>query len=52
MALTAPASDFSLRLGYSAFFPLPESAFADMDAFGQAPVGNGPYTLKTWDHNS
>ena len=52
VALTAPASDFSLRLGYSAFFPLPESAFADMDAFGQAPVGNGPYTLKTWDHNS
>lgn len=52
IALKAPASDFALRLGYSAFFPLPESAFADMEAFGQAPVGNGPYTLTTWDHDS
>ena len=50
--LTAPASDFKLRLGYSAFAPLPESAFTDMDAFGQAPIGNGPYKLDSWTHNS
>ncbi|WP_167202854.1 ABC transporter substrate-binding protein [Actinomyces respiraculi] len=49
--LTAPASDFRLRLGYSAFAPLPESAFADMDAFGQAPVGNGPYKFDSWTHD-
>jgi len=54
VALSAPASDWPLRLGYSAFFPLPESAFEDMDAFGQAPIGNGPYMLAgpdAWAHN-
>lgn len=51
ITLTAPASDFRQRLGYSAFAPLPESAFADMDAFGQAPIGNGPYKLDSWTHD-
>ena len=50
--LTAPASDFKLRLGYSAFYPLPESAYEDMAAFGQNPIGNGPYTLTSWEHDS
>ncbi|MCS5715261.1 ABC transporter substrate-binding protein [Herbiconiux sp. CPCC 205716] len=47
-------SDFPLRLGYSAFYPLPKSAFDDMEAFGQNPVGNGPYKLASdtaWAHN-
>ena len=50
--LTAPASDFAKRLGYAAYYPLPESAYADMEAFGQAPIGNGPYTLSSWEHDS
>ncbi|MGK2349198.1 ABC transporter substrate-binding protein [Actinomyces sp. W5033] len=50
--LTAPASDFKLRLGYSAFAPLPEAAFADMEAFGQAPIGNGPYKVDSWTHDT
>ena len=50
--LTAPASDFAKRLGYAAYYPLPESAHADMEAFGQAPIGNGPYTLSSWEHDS
>lgn len=52
--LTKPASDFALRLGYSAFYPLPDSAFADMTKFGANPVGNGPYKLASssaWQHN-
>ncbi|WP_372593312.1 ABC transporter substrate-binding protein [Actinotalea sp.] len=52
--LKQPESDFPLRLGYSAFFPLPEAAFADMDAFGENPIGNGPYMLDgegAWEHN-
>lgn len=52
--LNKEASDFPLRLGYSAFFPLPASAFADMEAFGANPVGNGPYMLAgdgAWQHN-
>lgn len=54
VTLTQPESDFPLRLGYSAFYPLPESAFEDMEAFGENPVGNGPYMLDgegAWKHN-
>ncbi|CAD6001876.1 ABC transporter substrate-binding protein [Agreia sp. COWG] len=54
VALTSPKSDFPLRLGYSAFYPLPKSAFADMAAFGENPIGNGPYKLAgegAWKHN-
>ena len=52
--LKQPESDFPLRLGYSAFYPLPESAFEDMAAFGAYPIGNGPYMLDgedAWKHN-
>ncbi|WP_279366670.1 ABC transporter substrate-binding protein [Microbacterium testaceum] len=54
IALSKPAADFALRLGYSAFFPLPDVAFTDMAAFGENPIGNGPYKLKgdgAWQHN-
>lgn len=54
VTLSHDASDFPLRLGYSAFYPLPESAFSDMKAFGQDPIGNGPYKLASasaWQHN-
>lgn len=49
--LRQPESDFPLRLGYTAFSPLPESFFEDPDAFGEKPVGNGPYVLSSWEHN-
>lgn len=49
--LTQPESDFQTRLGYAAFMPLPESFFDDPEAFGEKPVGNGPYMLDTWEHN-
>lgn len=48
------ASDFVTRLGYSAFYPLPDVAFEDMDAFGENPIGNGPYMLAkegAWQHD-
>lgn len=53
--LVQPESDFPLRLGYSAFYPLPEAAFKDIEAFGQNPIGNGPYKLDgegAWEHNT
>ncbi|MBG6083850.1 peptide ABC transporter substrate-binding protein [Zhihengliuella flava] len=52
--LQQPESDFPLRLGYSAYMPLPEVAFEDMEAFGQAPVSNGPYVLAEdgWQHET
>lgn len=49
--LVSPQSDFPKRLGYSAYMPLPESALADMKAFGEKPVGNGPYKFETWTHD-
>ena len=55
--LKAPTIDFLLRLGHSAFYPLPDIAFRDMAAFGRDPVGNGPYKLAdspdgpSWEHN-
>ncbi|WKD59531.1 peptide ABC transporter substrate-binding protein [Corynebacterium caspium] len=49
--LAQPEADFPLRLAYSAFYPLPEAAYADMKAFGENPIGNGPYKLSEWRHN-
>ena len=44
-------SVFPIKVGYSAFAPLPESFYKDPKAFGEAPVGNGPYKFSKWDHN-
>jgi oligopeptide transport system substrate-binding protein len=55
--LKAPTIDFQLRLGFSPFYPLPDAALKDMAAFGQHPIGNGPYKLAdeqhglAWQHN-
>lgn len=49
--LAAPQSDFPISLGYQVFSPLPESFFDDPEAFGAAPVGNGPYKLDNWEHD-
>jgi oligopeptide transport system substrate-binding protein len=49
--LKQPESDFPSRLGYSAYFPLPASAFDDMEAFGKKPIGNGPYDFKSMQDN-
>jgi oligopeptide transport system substrate-binding protein len=53
VTLKQPESDFPLRVGYSAFYPLPLTAFDDIKAFGQNPVGNGPYMFSgpdAWVH--
>ncbi len=49
--LKQPESDFPGRLGYSAFFPLPEAAFDDIEAFGKKPIGNGPYNFESMQDN-
>jgi oligopeptide transport system substrate-binding protein len=52
--LKAPTIDFVLRLAFSPFYPLPDAAFRDMAAYGQHPIGNGPYKLAdgdAWEHN-
>jgi oligopeptide transport system substrate-binding protein len=58
--LSAPSSVFEVMIGYHVFAPLPESFFADPEAYGKKPIGNGPFqvvsgdpdtgfTLKKWD---
>jgi len=52
--LSQPEADWSLRLGYSAFFPIPSAALTDPKAFGENPVGNGPYKFEkegAWVHD-
>lgn len=52
--LAQPEADWSLRLGYSAFYPLPSAALKDPKAFGENPVGNGPYKFAeegSWIHD-
>lgn len=49
--LAAPQADFPVSLGYQVFAPLPESFFDDPEAFGEAPIGNGPYVLDSWTHD-
>ena len=43
--LATPRADFPSALGYTVFFPLPESFFDDPEAFGDEPIGNGPYKI-------
>ena len=49
--LAAPQADFPLSVGYQVYSPLPESFFDDPAAFGEAPIGNGPYKLDKWSHD-
>jgi oligopeptide transport system substrate-binding protein len=52
--LAQPEADWSLRLGYSAFYPLPSAALKDPKTYGENPVGNGPYKMAkegAWVHD-
>ncbi|BAQ31680.1 peptide ABC transporter substrate-binding protein [Bifidobacterium scardovii] len=50
--MSQPDSVFPLKLGYCAFYPLPESFYDDPDGYAEHPVGNGPYKFSEWTHNS
>lgn len=51
ITLTTPQSSWPLRLGYTAFAPLPSAFYEDTDAFGEAPIGSGPFQFESWDPN-
>lgn len=40
-------SQFPLQLSQAqtAFYPMPQVAFDDLDAYGKAPIGNGPFAV-------
>ncbi|MGV9882614.1 peptide ABC transporter substrate-binding protein [Streptomyces sp. NPDC003006] len=41
---------YAYKLVYKPFFPMPSAALKDPKKYGEAPVGNGPYKFKSWDH--
>ena len=52
--LTEPNPEFPLMMAYSAYYPLPSGAIDDPKAFGELPIGNGPYKMASdtaWEHN-
>ena len=52
VTLRRPLEDFPQRLGQVAFYPLPKEAFKDKRAYGEHPIGNGPYLLDgEWQHD-
>jgi oligopeptide transport system substrate-binding protein len=51
VTLAAPDSSFAYKVGDVAFLPLPSEAYSDIKAFGQKPIGNGPYSFKSWTHD-
>ncbi|OZG69195.1 peptide ABC transporter substrate-binding protein [Bifidobacterium eulemuris] len=52
VTMSKPDSAFPNKLGVNAYYPLPQSFYDDPEAFGQNPVGNGPYKLEEWDHGT
>ncbi|WEV63537.1 ABC transporter substrate-binding protein [Bifidobacterium sp. ESL0732] len=52
VTMSKPDATFPIKVGYLAFAPLPESFYKNPKAFGDAPVGNGPYKLESWNHNT
>jgi oligopeptide transport system substrate-binding protein len=45
-------SNLPVRFGYTAFAPLPDSFFADPKAYGEKPVGAGPFKFDSWTKNT
>ncbi len=44
---TSPVSNLPVRLGYTAFAPLPDSFFNDPEAYAKKPVGAGPFQVES-----
>lgn len=45
ITLNQAEADFPLRLGYSAYYPLPQSTLDNLEEGGENPIGNGPYKV-------
>ena len=46
---TEKVSNLPVRLGYTAFAPLPDSFFSDPKAYGEKPIGAGPFKFDMLD---
>lgn len=53
--LVGPDSQFPLQLstGQTGFYPMPEAAYDDLEAYDRQPIGNGPFQLtEPWEDNT
>ncbi|MFG2328802.1 ABC transporter substrate-binding protein [Streptomyces sp. NPDC048604] len=50
ITLTDKVPYFNYKLGYATFAPLPKVFYDNPKAFGQKPIGNGPYKFESWTH--
>ncbi|WP_031467941.1 peptide ABC transporter substrate-binding protein [Sciscionella sediminilitoris] len=50
VTLSAPNISFKTKLGYTAFYPMPDSFFKapDKNKWAKNPVGNGPFKFKSY----
>ncbi len=52
VTLSEPFSQYPLKLMYTVFYPMPDSAFEDLEAYEEAPIGNGPFQMDgSWEHD-
>ncbi|MEW2068889.1 ABC transporter substrate-binding protein [Streptomyces sp. NPDC007346] len=52
VTLKAPFAGYKSVLGYTVFYPMPESALADIKAYEEAPIGQGPFQMDgKWNHD-
>ncbi|NED97494.1 ABC transporter substrate-binding protein [Phytoactinopolyspora alkaliphila] len=52
VTLKTADSQFPYKLSQPGFVALPEVAFDDLDAYDEAPIGNGPFMMDgTWEHD-
>jgi len=52
VTLTDSFSQFPILLGFQAFYPMPQAAYADIRAYEEAPIGNGPFEMDgRWRHD-
>lgn len=52
VTLSNPLSIFPLKLGYSAFSPMPDMFFKDRAAYEKKPIGNGPMRFVEYRPNA
>jgi oligopeptide transport system substrate-binding protein len=52
VTLAEPFAQYPLKLMYTVFYPLPDVAFEDIEAYEEAPIGNGPFMMDgSWEHD-
>ncbi|QFG26391.1 ABC transporter substrate-binding protein [Actinomadura sp. WMMB 499] len=52
VTLNDPFREFPMLLTYPAYAPMPKAGLADLEAFEEHPIGNGPYMMSgNWERN-